>query len=233
MHQLPKDDEDYEDELSNLNASWKLPKPSEPDYYDKDTKDLSPGQKPNTLHRKSQAMKRVFVPISDQFGASRSAFARPGGGYHWSLLLWEIDATYFEVNNRFGTSEVKVFYRHFDSSRGCNALAAAAVAKRLHDVLCSSFDELDDVLCASASKVDGIAKVEVIECKTPQQRNGYDCGVLTLGFAEALSTSDGFVKKVEDYESLLQSYFEENGGHGEFAFGLRERIGDDIRELAK
>lgn len=80
--------------------------------------------------------------------------------------------------------------------------------------------------------------VSVIECQTPQQRNGYDCGVLALGFAEALTNTTDRVeddnlnaKKKKYYESLLQSYFDKHGGHEYFALRLREQIGDAIREL--
>mmetsp|Transcript_14938 Transcript_14938/g.32421 ORF Transcript_14938/g.32421 Transcript_14938/m.32421 type:complete len:303 (+) Transcript_14938:17-925(+) len=217
MHQLTEDDEDYDDELSNLNASWNLPKPPtsvhQCDGMKKLGKEALHAQKSTQTHQR----KRIFLPISDQFGASRSTFARPGGGYHWSLLLWEINTH----SDGFSAS-VGVDFHHFDSSRGYNASAAIAVAKKLLKVL-----------GASMSKDDGVADVvEVLECQTPQQRNGYDCGVFALGFTEALSASDdyGFVK--EDHEALLQSHFEEKGGHGEFASGLRKQIGDDIRALA-
>jgi hypothetical protein len=88
--------------------------------------------------------------------------------------------------------------------------------------------------------------VSVIECQTPQQRNGYDCGILALGFAEALTTTinttvsrreeendDIIIGKKEEkyYESLLQRYFDKHGGHEEFALRLRKQIGDAIREL--
>ena len=87
------------------------------------------------------------------------------------------------------------------------------------------------VISAPMPKEDNIADVvEVLECRTPQQRNGYDCGVFTLGFAEALSASDDFVK--EHHEDILQSHVEENGGQEKFASGLRTQIGDDIRGLA-
>lgn len=100
MHQLTEDDEDYGDELSSLNAAWNLPQ-----------------------SRTSNKRKRIFVPISDQFGESKAAFARPGGGNHWSILLWEVNAL------------TGVEFYHFDSSRGVNRTAAEVVAKKLHKVL--------------------------------------------------------------------------------------------------
>jgi Ulp1 family protease len=90
------------------------------------------------------------------------------------------------------------------------------------------------VLCASMSPRGCVPdSVEVVECQTPQQRNGYDCGLFALGVAESLSGSaDDFVINKKNCENLLQNYFEKNGGHEEFALRLRKRIGDHIRELA-
>jgi len=102
------------------------------------------------------------------------------------------------------------------------------VATKLHQVLCVPISKEDYTIISYGA-------FKVIECKTPQQRNGYDCGVFTLGFAEALSSAsdDGGVANVKEYlEALLQDWFEENGGHAESALRLRERIGGDIRELA-
>ena len=234
MHQLPEDDEDYEDELANLNASWNLPKPptsgqncdemTKLDSNEQKEEDSSSSSPKKIESTQKHQRKRIFIPISDQFGASRTAFTKPGGGLHWSLLLWEINTLYYEVGNDGFNAVVGVGFHHFDSSQGINAQAAQAVAKKLHCVLCTNMSK----------EKDGVADVvEVLECKTPQQENGYDCGVLTLGFSEALATSDdyGFVKA--QYENCLQSEFEEKGGHAAFALGLRKRIGDEIRQLSK
>jgi len=193
MHQLTEDDEDYEDELSNLCASWKLP------------------QLANAPQRK-----RIFLPISDQFGASRLAFTRPGGGNHWSMLLWEVNTLLCKNNESNGV--VQQGFYHFDSSSGLNKSASQAVAKKLQKVLGTSLPK-------EVNK-----DVEVFECNAPQQQNGYDCGVLALGNAEALSTCHSGSRK--EYEAAVQTHFKENGGHGTFALSLRKQIGDDIRQLA-
>eukprot|EP00578_Thalassiosira_sp_NH16_P022821 CAMPEP_0181104694 /NCGR_PEP_ID=MMETSP1071-20121207/15569_1 /TAXON_ID=35127 /ORGANISM="Thalassiosira sp., Strain NH16" /LENGTH=309 /DNA_ID=CAMNT_0023187919 /DNA_START=110 /DNA_END=1036 /DNA_ORIENTATION=- len=217
VHQLNEDDEDYDVELSNLNASWKLPQPPTSGHQCINMKKLGKEE----LHAKKSSQtyqrKRVFISISDQFAASRSTFTLPGGGNHWSLLLWEIDTLYYEAEDGFNAL-VGVGFHHFDSSRGFNEAAAIVVAKKLHRVL-----------CASMSKNDGVADVvEVLECETPQQRNGYDCGIFALGFADALSAANEYPFIKEHHEAFLQSHFEENGGQGDFAPSLRKRIGDDI-----
>lgn len=221
MHQLTEDDEDFADELSNLNASWNLPQPptsgQQCDGLEKLEKDELKAKKSTQTHQR----KSVFIPISDQFGASRATFTRPGGGNHWSLLLWEINTLYYEAKDGF-SALVGVGFHHFDSSSGFNESAAKAVANKLHKVM-----------CASMSKDDGVADVvEVLECQTPQQNNGYDCGVFALGFTDALSSSNDYGFMKEQHESLLQSHCEEEGGQGDFALGLRKQIGDDIRGLA-
>ena len=109
------------------------------------------------------------------------------------------------------------FY-HFDSSSGLNKTACQAVAKKLQKVLGTSLPK--DVMNKD---------VEVFECNAPQQQNGYDCGVLALGNAEALSACSGGRK---EYEAAVNTHFKENGGHGKFALSLRKQIGDDIRQLA-
>jgi len=222
MHQLvDEDDEDYEDELSNLRASWKLPElPTE-----------TSAQETMQRHRYPKR-KRIFIPISDQFGASRSTFARPGGGSHWSLLLWTINSTKETMNDGF---------YHFDSSSGYNAMAAQAVADKVHKVLCYGESSI------MPSKTDNGAannamRMEVVECITPQQGNGYDCGVFACGFAEALSScaslssSDDTIENEnckKRYESILKGHFDERGGQEEFAKGLRKSMSDDISMLAK
>ena len=55
--------------------------------------------------------------------------------------------------------------------------------------------------------------VEVLECRAPQQRNGYDCGASTLGFAEALlSDLDDWGFTREQHEGLLEADFNEGAG---------------------
>jgi Ulp1 family protease len=187
MHQCDEEDEDFVDEVSNMHQAW----------------DLS-----STSH------KRVFVPINDQFNASRTAFAKPGGGSHWSLLLWTI-------TRNTSLSMPSCSFYHFDSSSGYNKTAALAVSQKLLKVL----------HCRSKSDLTNIDSINVNECKTPQQNNAYDCGVYLLGFAEALSSvKDDLTSESckEKYEETVSSY----AGGDEFAVKLRQQICDDIRTLS-
>ena len=143
MHQCDEDDEDFLDEMSNLHHAWSL----------------------------SAESKRIFIPINDQFNQSRTAFSRPGGGSHWSLLLWTLP----DCN----------FY-HFDSSSGYNSSAALTVSRKLLKVL-------------RLKAIPGQPfETNVKTCKTPKQQNGYDCGVYLLGFAETLTSFHGESQKYGD-----------------------------------
>ena len=133
VHQLTEDDEGYDEELLKLNAYWNLPQSPtsghDVDGMKKVGKENLRAQKLTQTHSR----KRIFVPISDQFGESKVAFARPGGGSHWSLLLWEVNNLYYETDEGFNAL-VGVGFYSFDSSQGVNKTAAEVVAKKLHKV---------------------------------------------------------------------------------------------------
>jgi Ulp1 family protease len=192
MHQCDEEDEDFPEEVVKLNQAWGLAK----------------FQASSESSPSSTLSKRIFVPINDQFNQSRTVFTRPGGGSHWSLLLWTIILD----PHKLPTS---TFY-HFDSSSGYNASAAASVARKLLKVLHSHPN-------------DATIVADVTECKTPQQNNGYDCGLCLLGFAEALLNQDPSLSQ-ERYEAALEEYA--SGEKGEtFASILRKQISQAIREL--
>jgi hypothetical protein len=133
VHQLTEDDEDFDEELLNLNASWNLPH-SPTSIHDVDgMKKVGEENLRAQNLTQTHSRKRIFVPISDQFGESRAAFARPGGGSHWTILLWEVNTLYYEIDEGYNAL-VGVGFYHFDSSRGVNKTAAEVVAKKLHRV---------------------------------------------------------------------------------------------------
>lgn len=226
MHQLDETDEDYGDEVSNLMSTWNL---------------------------EQQQRSRFFLPINDEYGSSSLSYT-PGqqqaSGSHWSLLLVDIvmsttsppvDTT--QQRNNMTMPEMK-FY-HCDSHRGYNQFAAQAVANKVKRVFLKHYSTADD---------DSIntTNVAVTECQVPQQSNGFDCGLYTLGFAEALlrlsnndnpcgssrsssnndnNKNDGLLKV--SIEAAIASYMSDMmGGQINFASNLRKRIRDDIHKLA-
>ena len=136
IHQLTEDDEDYTDELLNLNVTWYLLLPP---------RGVVRGKKCNI----------VIVPISDQFGQSRIQFTKPGGGNHWSILLWSVmvhqqqQQHHHDDENGLYTNKVDVRYYHFDSCQGTNRKAAEMVAHKLHKVcyVCHRKNLIYPLLC--------------------------------------------------------------------------------------
>lgn len=220
MHQCNEKDEDFADDIFNLYQAWDLKKL---------TQSANESMTESTTKTKFY-IKRVFVPINDQFSRSREAFTRPGGGSHWSLLLWTITSSVPLIETSQSNLDETVptsFFYHFDSSSGYNSLAAAAVAQKLLKVLhCNLISNEGSI------EVDA----NVMECKTPQQNNAYDCGLYLLGFTEALSllcvdsTMSQFIQ--EKYEVTLHEYASAlSNGKCEVFTLLRKRIVDDIRDL--
>ncbi len=208
MHQC---DEEDEDEMSDLRRAWNLPEPINVNH------ESVLQSKPSEMKRK-----RLFVPINDQYAGSRKSFASPGGGSHWSFLLWDVSIS---PSSGIESNKVTSKFFHFDSSNGYNSRAARATSKKLQKVLATSWEnEFIETFGEDAN---------VVECKTPQQTNGCDCGLFALGVAEALAfagNADG-VLGVSELESIVHSYFDKIGDVEIFGTKLRKIIGDDIRSL--
>lgn len=210
MQQL---DEDDEDEVSNLILAWKLPP-----------------QNNDVKQQQQHEIKRIFVPINDQHKSSHMSYT-PGqyaGGTHWSLLVIDIIINSTSENNE---AKPELLFYSFDSHRGYNISAAKAVANKMYSLFQQQYSSLQK---------DGVTNVNVIDCEALQQNNGYDCGLYTLGFAEALlrlsnesgSGSNNGLLDEKTIESAFASYMNDMGGQVHFASNLRRRIGDDIRKLA-
>jgi sentrin-specific protease 8 len=102
-------------------------------------------------------------------------------------------------------------YLHFDSVNGGNAPAAQAVTRVFSNVLGHKRDIL------------------VTEVNTPQQRNGFDCGLHALGAAEVL-VGAGDLRSANDAEIAVTN--SELGRPG-FALSLRTKIRTKAIEFAK
>eukprot|EP00555_Chaetoceros_dichaeta_P002937 CAMPEP_0198252436 /NCGR_PEP_ID=MMETSP1447-20131203/2953_1 /TAXON_ID=420782 /ORGANISM="Chaetoceros dichaeta, Strain CCMP1751" /LENGTH=405 /DNA_ID=CAMNT_0043937697 /DNA_START=24 /DNA_END=1241 /DNA_ORIENTATION=- len=143
-------------------------------------------------------------------------------------------------------------YFHFDSCHGCNSSAAKIVATRVERLL--SIGVIDSAKRnnsdANASTVIGGSgsmmaseseesrelpkrmktSVAVVDCVTPQQSNGYDCGLCTLANSEALSVGiDGMPRRHRRREDC------ENGSGVEGGDGGRNgsTYDDDDKEVKK
>ncbi len=125
----------------------------------------------------------LLIPINDNNGDGHMIC---GGGNHWSLLLVLVSITHQneDEGNQNLYNHHDEWYFHFDSSTGYNRSAARAVARRVNKILEIGFDVDDE----DKSNLHRSQFAGVMECKSPQQRNGYDCGVHAIVTAEALAT---------------------------------------------
>jgi len=129
----------------------------------------------------------LLVPINDNNGDGQ---IRCGGGNHWSLLIVVV-------------LDRECFFYHFDSSAGFNSGASTIVAAKIRRTIEIGFGSR-----AIFRKVS--------QCTTPQQNNGYDCGIHIIVAAEAIVSGTHsdytMIKKmmsvVEKGNGLLQDYFE-------------------------
>ncbi|KAF1319338.1 Ubiquitin1-specific protease, partial [Globisporangium splendens] len=104
--------------------------------------------------------KRVcFIPVNDndQFG---------GESTHWSLLVYRRQERSFA---------------HYDSSSGHNTHAAKKITTKFEKML-----RLCGVIDADSADENATKATFVSVRETPQQRNGYDCGMYVLVIAEYL-----------------------------------------------
>ena len=172
-----------------------------------------------------------------------------------------------EVKNEGGrqSSNLARFF-HFDSCKGCNSGAAKVIAARVEKILSiggggdRNWDRVSIKPLNQQQKDERIKPVATVsECQTPQQLNGYDCGLCTLANAQIISNgiidsksnfphygpnNDVSTSKHNDklgfgYDSDdLQNWFEQllikstslQGGVSEMARVMRRNIAADVRE---
>ena len=164
----------------------------------------------------------LFVPINDHNAAGSAAFQSVGGGNHWSMLLVILSYSKEDLEGRKLAIDQML---HFDSHGRCNATAAKAVGAKIYQALS---------LHNNDAATPPNKKVTLTHCSTPQQNNGHDCGIFALGAAEALSESslwqgEGIIAR--DMENALMDFVSTLGGTA-FAKKMRQKIGQDIRDLA-
>mmetsp|Transcript_37222 Transcript_37222/g.41934 ORF Transcript_37222/g.41934 Transcript_37222/m.41934 type:complete len:309 (-) Transcript_37222:3-929(-) len=136
----------------------------------------------------------IFVPVNDNMSNSSNSWQTPNSGSHWSLLLIVVGCDKNECNNNDkddsdsedddkndndDDSEVTLRFWHFDSIRNSGNIRAAqdiAERMRLHVYPGKKNKENSDTM-------------KVIQAETPQQLNGYDCGVHVLGAAKIFAST--------------------------------------------
>jgi sentrin-specific protease 8 len=167
--------------------------------------------------RQKSSRGRIFVAVNDNMSAA-SNWQIPKSGNHWSLLV--IDVT--------GDEDDEVQYWHFDSvSSSGNLRAAEDIAQKFRAHVYPSGK-------AKSSETN----LTVTSAETPQQENGYDCGVHVLGAAKVFSNltdadsiGESSMNSLKVLENSLKTAIGNNPS--EFCGNLRTEIASEIQRLRR
>jgi sentrin-specific protease 8 len=143
------------------------------------------------------------VKVNDNMRANAD-WMIPGSGSHWSLLVVFL-----------GRGDVQFW--HFDSVKSIkNSRAAKDIMKKVSTILQSTYTPLS---------------LNLVNAFTPQQKNGFDCGVHMLVAAKVFSTMTTTTrgKKLQDYENVILEFAKANP---DFCGSLRQEIVGEIIRLA-
>lgn len=173
-----------------------------------------------------------FIPVNDAMRSSNDGnyYWSSHTGTHWSLLVVVV----IRRNTNNAQQECRFEFWHFDSvANSGNSFAAQDIAKKLSKVLFPppSHPPLSSTT-NNVHKNDDHPVVLVHEANTPQQKNGYDCGIYMLAATKLLSTSslnDGF-DNLQVQERKLRQFVKENP---DFCKLLRQEIVQEILDKAR
>jgi sentrin-specific protease 8 len=140
---------------------------------------------------------KVFIPVNDNMALS-SGWQLPKSGNHWSLLMVMI-------------SPRIVQFCHFDSVRSSGNYRAA------QDIV----DKLGRYVFRQSTNAD------LVQASTPQQDNGYDCGIHVLAAAQVFSSI--IDTELVTHEAKLRTHVQEST---DFCFELRNYISSEILRIA-
>jgi sentrin-specific protease 8 len=187
----------------------------------------------------------IFIAVNDDMALSSNGWQIPNSGSHWSLLLIIVGCGDDNNNNNddddseVGHSSLR--FLHFDSIRNSrNIRAAEDIAKKI--MLHVYSDDNNKRKRDSDSNSD---KPKVIQVETPQQLNGYDCGVHVLGAAKILSSTTAslifYSNNYNNSDSMnssrlnsLEESLRQGVGNNSFDFcsKLRDEISSEILRLS-
>ena len=173
-----------------------------------------------------------FIPVNDAMRSRDDGnyYWSSHSGTHWSLLVVVIIGKTNNNVRQEQEEEHRFEFWHFDSvANSGNLFAAQDIAKKLSKVV---FSPSSHRSTSSTTNNDNPVVVVVQEAKnTPQQINGYDCGIHMLTAAKLFSTNslnDRFVD-LQMQERKLQEFVKENP---DFCKLLRQEIVQEILDKA-
>jgi sentrin-specific protease 8 len=182
--------------------------------------------------------KRIFVPINDNMGSRH--WQTPGLGSHWSLLLMLLFPVPSSPSSP-SSAAVKVtttpLFLHFDSVTGSNQKSAHAVATKLYQAWEMTQIQQHAHPSVQRDLEQTPVQVQVQQCPSPQQRNGYDCGMHVLANAQDLADCtdtdlmiDSMTNNNNTATGLIDVLEQRLANRGVlFAECLRAEIAQDIR----
>ncbi|KAG7337469.1 Ulp1 protease family protein [Nitzschia inconspicua] len=160
---------------------------------------------------------RIFIAVNDKMSAAVESGAiwmqhtsrgcATAQGTHWSLLLMTIGTS-------ASADEIAVAAYHFDSHGECNLKVAVEIATKI-------------------AKYMYKRNAKVLSCETPQQVNGYDCGIHVLMAARALASFDDIdfrQQKLVYEQALHKTIVVQHGSNPGPA--MRQAISDTITSMA-
>ena len=181
--------------------------------------------------RGDQSDGTIFIAVNDKMSRTSSSpfsfhdnWQVSGGGNHWSLLVIQVEggaSTKKRKTTGESSKQQTIGFWHFDSVRNSGNLRAA-------QDIASKFSQH---VYPGASILTQSTEGMVQQAKTPQQENGYDCGVHVLGAAKILSNSL-LMNPSSDILTLEKSLRQEMGANPQdFCSNLRHEISSEIRRL--
>jgi Ulp1 protease family, C-terminal catalytic domain len=176
---------------------------------------------------------RLVIPINDQMAASRSTWATPNAGMHWSLLVILLfhptartlstsdnDRLEGDISNDENADAGVYCCLHMDSVKNSvNLNAARTVASKILDArkVVLMMTGTRTTTTGSTTTTTRHGPVQVQECQNiPRQENGHDCGVHVLAAAEAIAKikpkddvggDESRVLLQQQYEMAIQNHF--------------------------
>jgi sentrin-specific protease 8 len=160
---------------------------------------------PKAPQSKDDRPGRIFIAVSDNMAVGSDYQTPRIGGNHWTLLVVCL-------------VKADVQFLHFDSMKGSgNSLAAGHIARKIARYVYPN--ESGSVRSKTTTQA----------AKTPQQANGYDCGVHVLGAAK-MFVNQSATNSLGDYEEALHTSV--GGNAMKFCADLRQEIVSEIRRLS-
>lgn len=166
----------------------------------------------------------IFIAVNDKMAKNSDPYSVvSGGGSHWSILV--VQAVSFQKRKNDETkSTTTLDFWHFDSVRHSgNRQAAEDIAAKI------AKHAFPEGLIGTKN-----SRFITLQATTPQQENGYDCGVHVLGAAKILSnylSIAGNDSRLGDLEGCLRK--EMGNSPQKFCSTLRHEMSSEIRRLHK